>query len=101
MASEAYAYQVYVDKNIADLVTSFSCLRAASGSGAVTKYLDGGRKSISNGVVATKWCEPANKYAYVDTTKSVEGIGWDIYGNEINNLLKANKLKFYAVKRYY
>lgn len=98
MASEAYAYQLYIDKNIADLATSFSCLRAASGSGAVTKYLDEGEKVFSNGVVATKWCEPANKYAYVDTTKSVEGIGWDVYGSEINNLLKANKLKFYAVK---
>lgn len=98
MASEAYAYQLYIDKNIADLATSFSCLCNASGSGAVTKYIDAGEKVFSNGVVATKWCEPANKYAYVDTTKSVEGIGWDVYGDEINNLLKANKLKFYAVK---
>ena len=98
MASEAYAYQLYIDKNIADLATSFSCLRAASGSGAVTKYLDAGEKVFSNGVVATRWYEPANKYAYVDTSKAVEGIGWDLYGAELNNLLKENKLKFYAVK---
>lgn len=98
MASEAYAYQVYVDKNIAELVQSASCLRSASGSGAVTKYIDDGEKVFSNGVVATRWYEPANKYAYVDTTKAVEGIGWDLYGAELNNLLKENKLKFYAVK---
>lgn len=98
MATEAYAYQLYIDKNIADLATSFSCLRAASGTGAVTKYLDDGEKVFSNGVVATKWCEPANKYSYQDTTKSVEGIGWDVYGSEVNNLLKEGKLKFYAVK---
>jgi hypothetical protein len=98
MASEAYAYQVYVDKNIAELVQSASCLRSASGSGAVTKYIDDGEKVFSNGVVATRWYEPANKYAYVDTSKAVEGIGWDLYGAELNNLLKENKLKFYAVK---
>lgn len=98
MASEAYAYQVYVDKNIAELVQSASCLRSASGSGAVTKYIDDGEKVFSNGVVATRWYEPANKYAYVDTSKAVEGIGWDLYGTELNNLLKENKLKFYAVK---
>ena len=98
MGSEAYAYQVYVDKNIAELVTSASCLRSASGSGAVTKYIDDGEKVFSNGVVATRWYEPANKYAYVDTSKAVEGIGWDLYGSELNNLLKENKLKFYAVK---
>lgn len=98
MATEAYAYQLYIDKNLADLVTNFSCLRAASGSGAVTKYSDAGEKVFSNGVVATKWCEPANKYSYQDTTKSVEGIGWDIFGSEVNNLLKEGKLKFYAVK---
>lgn len=98
MASEAYAYQVYVDKNIAELAQSASCLRSASGSGAVTKYIDDGEKVFSNGVVATIWYEPANKYAYVDTTKAVEGIGWDLYGAELNNLLKENKLKFYAVK---
>ena len=98
MANEAYAYQLYIDKNIADLAKSFTCLRDASGSGAVTKYIDDGEKVFSNGVVATKWCEPANKYAYVDTSNSVEGIGWDVHGAEINNLLKANKLKFYAVK---
>lgn len=98
MATEVYAYQLYIDKNIADLATSFSCLRAASGSGAVTKYLDAGEKVFSNGVVATKWCEPANKYSYQDTTKFVEGIGWDVYGSEVNNLLKEGKLKFYAVK---
>lgn len=98
MASEAYAYQIYVDKNIAELVQSASCLRSASGSGTVTKYIDDGEKVFSNGVVATRWYEPANKYAYVDTTKAVEGIGWDLYGAELNNLLKENKLKFYAVK---
>ena len=98
MSSEAYAYQVYVDKNIAELVQSVSCLRSASGSGTVTKYIDDGEKVFSNGVVATRWYEPANKYAYVDTSKAVEGIGWDLYGDELNNLLKENKLKFYAVK---
>lgn len=98
MASEAYAYQVYVDKNIAELVQSASCLRSASGSGAVTKYIDDGEKVFSNGVVATRWYEPANKYSYVDTSTAVEGIGWDLYGAELNNLLKENKLKFYAVK---
>lgn len=98
MATEPYAYQLYIDKNLVDIAQSVAILRAASGSGAVTKYLDAGEKVFSNGVVATHWYEPANKYSFQDPSKSVEGIGWDIYGKEVNNLLKANKLKFYAVK---
>ena len=98
MAGDLYAYQIYVDKNIAELVTSAYCMRPASGSGSVTKFADGSEKVFSNGVVATKWYEPANKYGYLDESEAVEGIGWDLFGAELNNLLKANKLKFYAVK---
>lgn len=98
MPSGYYAYQIYVDKNIAEFNTSVSCMRPASGSGAVTSFTDDGEKVFSNGVVATKWYEPANKYSYQDSSKAIEGIGWDLFGDELNNLLKANKLKFYAVK---
>ena len=61
MAGDLYAQQIYVDKNIAELVTSAYCMRPASGSGSVTKFADGSEKVFSNGVVATKWYEPANK----------------------------------------
>lgn len=98
MASALYAYQIYIDKNIAEFVTSASCLRSASGSGNATKFENDGEKVFSNGVVATKWFEPANKYYYADESTAVDGIGWDLFGNELNNLVKQNKLKFYAVK---
>lgn len=47
-----YAYQIYIDKNIAEFVTSVSCMRPASGDGNVTSFADG-EKVFSNGVVAT------------------------------------------------
>lgn len=98
MAGALYAYQIYIDKNIAELNTAASVGRPASGSGDVTKFSDGSEKVFSNGVVATKWYEPANKYAYMDSSKAIEGISWDLYGSELDSLLRANKLKFYAVK---
>ena len=44
MATEPYAYQLYIDKNLVDIAQSVAILRAASGSGAVMKYLDDGEK---------------------------------------------------------